>query len=453
MTQAHDSMADLMAELKGEKAPIKKQPVKFDENGNIKIESFTIIFQGFEENGFAISLNELPTNIVSSLNLSDNERISSITLGGSHTGVLTSSGRVFSWGWNIYGQLGNRSNIQRNTPTEITSRFNLDDEDVILKLKYGQFTSSAISKSGQVFMWGLNTNGQLGDATTTNRNLPVNISSKFSLNTGEYIIDLSLGISHSSALTSDGRLYTWGRNNHGQLGDALTSQRNVPEEITNQFNLGFNEFVEFISLDNNHSIALTNLNRVFVWGSNGNGRLGDGTTQNRSLPLELLFNAVNIFNNETINFDVKLQKPNDPIKQGYTFDGWYIDLNSFTTAYEFTTMPANNLNLFGRFKLAQYSITYDLDGGINAPNNPSTYMFNDSISLIAPTKLGYTFMGFYLDEEFSERIERIDENIFGNIILYAKWDQFVFEVRLDLDNGTYLGETVFIKEFDTPIIL
>jgi hypothetical protein len=62
-------------------------------------------------------------------------------------------------------------------------------------------------------------------------------------------------------------------------------------------------------------------------------------------------------------------------------------------------------------------------------------------------------MGFYLDEDFSERIENIDETIFGNLVLYAKWDQFVFEVKLDIDNGTYLGETVFNQDFDTVLNL
>jgi len=115
-------------------------------------------------------------------------------------------------------------------------RYFEDDLDII-QVSLGYFHSSALTKEGRLFTWGYNLNGELGDGTTSNRYTPTNITRQFDLFPGETIIDVSLGFNHSSALTSEGRLFTWGNNETGRLGDGTTTSRSTPTEITGQFDL------------------------------------------------------------------------------------------------------------------------------------------------------------------------------------------------------------------------
>jgi alpha-tubulin suppressor-like RCC1 family protein len=218
----------------------------------------------------------------------------SISLGVYHSSELTPTGRVFMWGKNFYGQLGDGTTTDRNVPTEITSRFSLDASDRIISLSLGTSHSAALSFTGRVFMWGSNGNGQLGDGTTTDRIVPTEITSRFSLSTGDQIISLSTRSFHTSALSATGRVFMWGNNMVGQLGDGTTqinTFRTLPIEITSRFSLNEGDQIISLFLNDNNSSALSSTGRVFMWGLNivsNNGILGDGTMVfSRSIPTEI----------------------------------------------------------------------------------------------------------------------------------------------------------------------
>ena len=103
---------------------------------------------------------------------------------------------------------------------------------------------------------------ELGDGTTTINILPTEITSQFSLSTGDKIISVSLGGYHSAALTSSGRLFTWGYN-YGQLGDGTSggnnrwNNRSTPTEITSRISLDTGDKIIQVSLGGVHSAALT----------------------------------------------------------------------------------------------------------------------------------------------------------------------------------------------------
>src|SRR5690554_2902029 len=160
--------------------------------------------------------------------LAPGETIIQVSLGFNHSAALTSSGRLFTWGRNDYGQLGDGTSTYKSTPTEITSQFSLSTGDQIISVSLGSSHSAALTSSGRLFTWGYNDDGRLGDGTTTNRSTPTEITSRISLSTGDQIISVSLGHHHSAALTSSGRLFTWGRNNQGQLGDGTNTTRYSP---------------------------------------------------------------------------------------------------------------------------------------------------------------------------------------------------------------------------------
>ena len=196
-------------------------------------------------------------------------------------------------------------------------------------------------------MWGWNSLGQLGDGTTTDRDTPIEITSNFDLKPGETIVSVSLGRNHSSVMTSSGRDFMWGRNGSGQLGDGTTTDIEAPIEITSNFDLKPGETLVSVTLGNDHSSAMTSSGRVFMWGRNNSGQLGDGTTTDRFTPVEIPSNSADS-KDETLHLYGDLLEKPTPTREGYTFDGWYVD-TSFTTQYTFSTMPSENLNLIGRW--------------------------------------------------------------------------------------------------------
>jgi alpha-tubulin suppressor-like RCC1 family protein len=228
-----------------------------------------------------------PTEITSRFGLSTGDKIVSISIGGDHSSAISSNGRVLTWGGNSSGQLGDNTITNKSVPTEITSRFGLSTGDKIVSISLGGWHSSALSSNGRVFTWGNNKFGQMGDNTTTNKSVPTEITSRFGLSNGDKIVSISLHDFHSSAVSSNGRVFTWGWNNFGQMGDNTTTNKSVPTEITSRFGLSTADKIVSISLGEFHSSALSSNGRVFTWGLNSSSELGDGTIENKSLPTEI----------------------------------------------------------------------------------------------------------------------------------------------------------------------
>lgn len=217
-----------------------------------------------------------PTDITSYFNLEINEKIIQVSLGGHHTAVLTSTGRVFTFGANNSGALGNGTQINQILPIDITNQFSLVSEETISQIHLGSGNGAALTSLGRIFTWGYNSDGQLGDGSRISKLRPVDITPQFELEDGETIEQLSLGDSHAGALTSLGRVFRWGDKLFGQSGDDTKTDDFVPIDITSQFKLYKDEKMMYIELGSFHSAALTSSNRLFTWGSNNYGQLGNG---------------------------------------------------------------------------------------------------------------------------------------------------------------------------------
>jgi uncharacterized repeat protein (TIGR02543 family) len=234
----------------------------------------------------------IPIEITNHFKLLPGEKIIQVTLRQYHSAALTSSGRLFMWGSNGNGKLGDGTEIDRLTPTEITSNFALSTDDKIIQVSLSNSHSSALTLYGRLFMWGSNFYGALGinsnHDTIQQVLLPREITSRFSLGTGDKIIQVSLGgYNFSSALTLNGRIFTWGYNRYGQLGNNTITTRLVPSQITSQFPLELGDKIIQISAGNYHSSALTSNGRIFTWGRNVSGQIGDNTTINKLIPTEI----------------------------------------------------------------------------------------------------------------------------------------------------------------------
>lgn len=181
---------------------------------------------------------------------------------------LKADGSTSSWGWNPNGQLGDgTTNTTRLTPVLI----NTNDEWA--SISAGGNFSGAVRNDGSLWTWGRNNSGQLGDGTSINKNIHSRA------NTSDNWTHISSDIVHSIAIKADGTLWSWGQNQSGQLGDGTTTMRSSPIQIGSASN--------WVSVATGyaHSFALKADGRLWGWGSNSLGQLGNGTSNSTNIPI------------------------------------------------------------------------------------------------------------------------------------------------------------------------
>jgi uncharacterized repeat protein (TIGR02543 family) len=357
-------------------------------------------------NGSNLS-SKSPVDVTASFGFSQNENVVSVSLGSQHAGLVTSTGRVFTWGLNGNGQLGNGTQVDSNVPINITASFEgLAPTDRIMIISLGAFHSSALSLNGQIFIWGNNGFGQLGNGNKDQLTKPFDITSTFDLTFGEKIESLSLGLQHSSAMTKEGRVFIWGENTFGQFGDGTKTARLNPLDVSANMGLLENETIASVKLSDFHfTLVVTSEGRLLSVGNNGLGQLGHGDTLQRSIPKEVFERRIHTKTTSAHDFGSVFTAPTEPVKPGFIFNGWYTD-SSLTTKFDFTTMPATNLHIYAEFLESVELKFTDIDGNtiasyifdpnevvtnVNYPDEPvvSGYTF-DKWSLVIPTQMGIT---------------------------------------------------------------
>lgn len=178
----------------------------------------------------------------------------SIASGLFHSMAVQDDGTLWAWGSNGSGQLGTGDNEIKKSPVIVATGFE--------KISAGYQFSVGIKSDGTLWTWGENDAGQIGDGTYQNKNSPVNI--------GDGFIEVSAGHNHVLAIKTDGTLWAWGNNEFGQLGDGSTENKNEPVLIGS----GFSK----IAAGLDHSLAIKNDGTLWAWGRNNAGQLGDGTS-------------------------------------------------------------------------------------------------------------------------------------------------------------------------------
>ncbi len=132
-------------------------------------------------------------------------------------------------------------------------------------------------------------------------------------------------------------------------------------------------------------------------------------------------------------------------KEGYDFKGWYLD-SAFTQKVTDLTGRSGDFTLYAKWGKADYTITYVLDGGVNHPDNPAGYSFDDEdIVLKNPTKKGYVFKGWYKEDTFKNKVTKIASGSSGNITLYAKWNVIKYTITFEKNGSDATGSLDSIK--------
>lgn len=195
-----------------------------------------------------------------------------VTTGGSHT---CAHGPTSGWCWgdNEHGQLGDGTLIAKSSPLEmpVTNVQRTGPASFSALAVVGAHTCSIVG-AGEVWCWGDNAYGQLGNGTTTDSLTPVRATGLTDA------VELAMGRWTVCALRGTGQVSCWGRNYYGEAGVGTTQVQSTPGDIglVNVAALGAGGF---------HSCALNAMNELYCWGDNSSAQLGDGTTTQRTAPV------------------------------------------------------------------------------------------------------------------------------------------------------------------------
>jgi alpha-tubulin suppressor-like RCC1 family protein len=260
-------------------------------------------------------------------------KIVAIAAGARHALAVDEEGNLWSWGWNYYGQAGLGDTASAAEPTMVTfpatdtsddhSQVNRTTDIKITKVAAGEDFSLALDDQGQVWSFGRNDKYQTGASTgTDNVTTPAPVfgfgtsSAQFENTVNPYkldeVVDIAAGGRHSVALTASGAVYTWGDNDHGQLGQGM----NVPaawqprellsgknpdssynpaventDNMTDKYTFAHDHTVVAIAAGYTHTLILVDENtnegdngNVYAFGYNYWGSLGNGTQADAWFP-------------------------------------------------------------------------------------------------------------------------------------------------------------------------
>ena len=203
--------------------------------------------------------------------------VAAITVGRYHACALTTGGGVKCWGYNGDGELGNNSTTDSHVPVDVTGL-----TSGIVSIAAGEVHTCAVTKSGGVKCWGYNVNGQLGDNSTANRQTPVDVVGFGSGLGAVRVSAVATGPLHTCALTAPGGVKCWGANTDGQLGDNSTTPHLIPGDV-----LGLGSGMAAVTAGTSHSCALTTGGAAKCWGANFEGQIGDNTITQRLTPVDV----------------------------------------------------------------------------------------------------------------------------------------------------------------------
>ena len=203
-----------------------------------------------------------------------------VSCGLNHTMGLRANGTLWGWGYNALGQLGNNTTTNRSSPVSVVGGFT----DWV-QVSAARLHTLAIRANGQLWSWGNNDYyGTLGDGTVSNRSSPVSV-------VGGFIdwVQVSGSTSHNAGLRSNGQIWSWGGNSSGQLGDGTTTKRSSPVSLVG----GITDWVQVSTGGRAFTSAIRANGTAWAWGYNSSGQLGDDTTTNRSSPVSITGGSTN----------------------------------------------------------------------------------------------------------------------------------------------------------------
>lgn len=286
--------------------------------------------------------------------------VTSVAAGGKHTLARTSDGQVFAWGDNRHGQLGIDSTLSFVAQPISASRYTALTGHNVTRIAAGEHHSVALTSAGDVYAWGYNGYGQVGDGTRNDARSPVRIGTDLPLGSS-VATRIAAGAYHTVAVISSGIGYAWGANDSGQLGSGDAAARNWPTLVLKGA-MGSHSIVE-VSAGAHHTVVIGSDDRAYAWGLNNYGQLGTGNGN----PWSYIAVAVNT-TGPLVNAKIKQVAAGWDHSVAVVADGrayaWgrndYGQLGNGSTAASRTPVPTR----WGVYGVESWSITH-VDAGAN----------------------------------------------------------------------------------------
>ena len=368
-----------------------------------------------------------PVEITDIFSLNSDEKVSFIACGDDFNIVLTSNNRVLSFGLKEDGQLGIDETQVEDLVYDITDKFILQDGDYIVNVKCGASHSIALSLNGYVYVWGDNRFGQLGIKGVERINVPTRLEA-----IKESVVDIAVGRYTTYALTNQAQLYGFGSDSYGQLAthDVILSsnKKEVPYLMNASFALESDEYIKDITAGYYYGLIKTNLGNYYTFGQNSSGQLGNGSTLSTSVPQKLEYEAMLTSSDEIVSISCGQDHCLATTKYGHIL-AWGSNLQS-QLSEDYSSIQAN-------YKIID--ITYNFPPIVIISTNASSVEYKSYVLDID---------AFYLDNEaISETYYCISDSItqpkdgwtqFNNTITISEGEGKMYvHLKVDSKKGTY----------------
>ena len=186
-----------------------------------------------------------------------------------HYAALKADGTLWTWGYNLRGQIGDGTMVDKNVPTQI-------GDGNWLRVFAGGYVTMGIKTDNTLWVWGDNSLGQLGIGSGNYQTSP------YQLGTAIDWAMISIGGYYTLATKTNGTLWGWGNNTYSQLTNSAPSG-----DVETPVQIGTQNDWNKIAAGGRNSLAVKQDGTLWSWGYNNNGQVGDGTTINRPSPVQI----------------------------------------------------------------------------------------------------------------------------------------------------------------------
>jgi len=231
--------------------------------------------------------NNLITNSPVAVQVSGLSGVTAIAGGGYFGYALKSDGTVWDWGANFNGQLGNNSTTESHVPVKVSGLTGIGSASPA-PIAAGGNSGYALKPDGTVWAWGSNAFGQLGNNSATDSSVPVQVVDSTGLTGLSGVTAVAGGTNSGYALKADGTVWAWGQNSSGQLGNNSTTDSSVPVQVLDSTGSTGLSGVTAIAAGTLSGYALKSDGTVWAWGQNSSGQLGNNLTTDSSVPVQVL---------------------------------------------------------------------------------------------------------------------------------------------------------------------
>ena len=198
-----------------------------------------------------------------------------------HSCAIALNGRAYCWGSGNSGKLGNGSTASSRVPVAVNTSGVLAGK-TIKQISAGENHTCAIASDNRAYCWGSNKNGQLGNGSTADSRVPVAVNMSGAL-VGKTIKQILAGGDHGCVVASDDKMYCWGLNNNGELGNNSSVNSSVPVAV-NADGVLAGKTIRQMSAGFSSTCAVDSGYGIYCWGYNSNGQLGNNSTNNSRVP-------------------------------------------------------------------------------------------------------------------------------------------------------------------------